>query len=305
MIFTCDYMRDDVLRHKLNDLTRKIFCFDFEDWVTNGYYEGDYIPYSFLEKDRMISNVSANKMCFMQNGIEKNYIQIGTVMTDPEYRKQGLAGKLLQKVVHEYEDRCDGFYLFANLNALHFYRELGFQELREYRYTLNKDNPEWLKNSDQNQKNQQNTSSITMFTLVNPTDMCMKQKYMDTVRNSAVNAALDQVNRFGLQMFYTADMNDVYYAKDIDCFLLMINENDTLTLESIICKKHISLKDILTRVQTECDTIQLGFAPCREDRNLFRAVPYDGGEDYRLLYKGEALRSIETEKLLFPLYSHA
>ena len=63
----------------------------FESWVTGGYFEGDYIPYSFMEEGKIIANVSANKMTFLQNGVERNYIQIGTVMTDEAYRRQGLA----------------------------------------------------------------------------------------------------------------------------------------------------------------------------------------------------------------------
>lgn len=49
MELVSDYMRDDTLRHALNELTRKTFCFDFESWVMGGYFEGDYIPYSFME----------------------------------------------------------------------------------------------------------------------------------------------------------------------------------------------------------------------------------------------------------------
>ena len=75
-----DYMRDERSRHMLNELTRKTFGFDFEGWVTGGYFEGDYIPYSLIENGMMLSNVSANKMQFDQNGTIKNYIQIGTVM---------------------------------------------------------------------------------------------------------------------------------------------------------------------------------------------------------------------------------
>lgn len=49
MELVSDYMREDTMRHALNELTRKTFFFDFEDWVTGGYFEGDYIPYSFIE----------------------------------------------------------------------------------------------------------------------------------------------------------------------------------------------------------------------------------------------------------------
>ena len=36
-----DYMLDENSRHMLNDLTTKVFGFDFEGWVTGGYFEGD------------------------------------------------------------------------------------------------------------------------------------------------------------------------------------------------------------------------------------------------------------------------
>ena len=49
MQLVSNYMRDDALRHALNDLTKKTFGFDFESWVTGGYFEGDYIPFSFIE----------------------------------------------------------------------------------------------------------------------------------------------------------------------------------------------------------------------------------------------------------------
>jgi len=131
-----NYMLDEKSRHMLNDLTRKTFGFDFEGWVTNGYFGGEYIPYSLTEEGRMLSNVSVNRMKFMQNGEEKYYIQIGTVMTDEDYRKQGLASRLIKYVIAEYENDCDGIYLFGNLDAVSFYEKMGFKTLNEYRYTV-------------------------------------------------------------------------------------------------------------------------------------------------------------------------
>ncbi len=75
----------------------------------------------------MLSNVSANRMKFLQNGEEKYYIQIGTVMTDEDYRKQGLASGLIKHVISEYENECDGIYLFGNPDAIGFYEKMGFK----------------------------------------------------------------------------------------------------------------------------------------------------------------------------------
>ena len=224
MELVSNYMRDDTLRHALNDLTKKTFGFDFESWVTGGYFEGDYISYSFIEDGTIISNVSANRMTFLQNGVEKNYIQIGTVMTDKAYRRQGLAKKLMDHVVKQYKDSCDGFYLFANLDAVDFYDKCGFSKETEYRYSI--------KNEFCMKK-----SAGEIFMPVNTGDKQMKQKYMDMVRRSAVNSSLEQLNKFGLQMFYTADMENIYYAKDMDCFIVADMEENTLLLQSIICVK--------------------------------------------------------------------
>ena len=83
---------------------------------------------------------------------------------------------------------------------------------------------------------------------VNTADGKMKQKYMDMNRHSAVNSSMEQINKFGLQMFYTADMENVCYAKDLDCFIVAETEGDTLFLQSIICENQVALSDVLCRM---------------------------------------------------------
>lgn len=292
MELVCDYMRDDTLRHALNELAKKTFWIDFEDWVTGGYFEGDYIPYSFMENGKIISNVSANRMTFLQNGVERNYIQIGTVMTDENYRRQGLAKKLIDHVIKQYKDNCDGFYLFANLEALEFYDQCGFSRVTEYRYEVKE---EFCKRRSEGER----------FMPVNTADGKMKQKYMDMIRHSAVNSSMEQINKFGLQMFYTADMENVCYAKDLDCFIVAETEGDTLFLQSIICENQVALSDVLCRMSGEYHGCRLGFTPTLKDIDMCIAEKYDGAEDYRLFYFGDQLKSIEKEKLYFPELSHA
>ena len=292
MELVSNYMRDDTLRHALNDLTKKTFGFDFEGWVTGGYFEGDYIPYSLIEDGKIISNVSANRMTFLQNGVDRNYIQIGTVMTDEAYRRQGLAKKLMEHVIKQYKDDCDGFYLFANPDAVVFYNRCGFSREMEYRYSV--------KNEFCMRK-----SAGEIFISVNAADKQMKQKYMNMVRRSAANSSLEQLNKFGLQMFYTADMENVYYSTDMDCFIVAEIEENTLLLQSIVSENNVALMDILQRVRGEYHKCQLGFVPAMKDMDICTAEKYDGADDYRLFYLGEQLKSIENEKLYFPELSHA
>jgi len=286
-----NYMRDDELRHALNDLTQKTFCFNFEGWVTGGNFEGDYIPYSFIEDGKILANVSANRMQFMQNGVVKNYIQLGTVMTDEAYRKQGLAGKLIKHVVEIYEKNCDGIYLFGNLDALGFYRKMGFREGLQYTCSVKK---EFLPNA-----------AASGFAPVDPEDASIKEKYMDAVRNSAVNSSLEQINKFGLQLFYTSSLEGIFYAEDIDCFISYERDGATLILNSVISKNKVSLKEVLDRLEGNVSEIRLGFTPLADDLKMCDLAEYDGADDYRLFYIGDEIKSIETEKLYFPEFSHA
>lgn len=292
MELVCDYMLDDTLRHALNELTRKTFCFDFEKWVTGGYFEGDYIPYSFMEDGKIVSNVSANRMHFMQNGVIKNYIQIGTVMTDKEYRGQGLAGKLIKYVIKQYEKECDGFYLFGNLSATGFYRKLMFQEGMQYRYFVKEE----LCKKEKAGK---------AFVSVKKLSPDIKKKYLEMVRSSEINSSFEQINKYGLQLFYTSDMDHVYYADDMDCFIVLCAEENDFCLQSVLCKDRISIQDILQRIDMQYDKCRLGFTPSAEDMKMCVADRYDGGEDYRFFYMGQELLAVQNQKLYFPELSHA
>lgn len=288
-----DYMRDDTMRHALNELTARTFGFDFESWVMNGYFEGDYIPYSFEEDGKVISNVSVNLMKFQVNEKQKNYIQIGTVMTDEHYRRQGLARKLMEQVISDYQEKCDGIYLFANLEALDFYRKLGFQERHEYRYGL------------KGEVKIAKVKETDAFIPVKDNDTDLKKRYLEFVRTGKVCSSFEQVNKYGLQLFYTAGFENVYYSNAIDCFCVMEMDGDTLEIQSVLGKEEISLEKVIGFISQDYQKLRLGFTPKAMDAHLFEVAPYDGEDDYRLFCIGEDLARIEKEQLYFPTFSHA
>lgn len=291
MEFISDYMRVDTYRHMLNELTRNTFGFDFESWVTKGYFEGDYIPNSFMEEGRIVSNVSVNRMKFMQNGSLRYYIQIGTVMTDEDYRNQGLAAKLMKYVVEEYEQECDGIYLFGNLSALDFYRKLGFKEENQYRYFVKEEFCHFDKSKDR-------------FKPIKNMGDEIKKKYSDLVRDSVYHSSFEQTNKFGLQMFYTAGLENVFYADDIECFIVL-DQDECAVLKSVLCKEKVALKDVVQRIDLDSHKCRLGFTPLESDMKLCISEVYDGADDYRLFYRGKKLESIEQDQLYFPDLSHA
>ena len=256
-----------------------------DDVITLKAIEYDY---KLMFEDRTISVLTYNKETLLAEKMQ-------TIIN------RGIANTRLRDFYDVYSimnfygeqiEKCDGFYLFANLEALDFYRKLGFKEETEYRYSLKK---EFCRQEVAGE----------VFTKVGEADEAMKQKYLNAVRHSAANAALEQVNKFGLQLFYTADLENVYYAEDLDCFIVMEMEADTLLLQSIICKEKVALREVLLRIDQPFEKCILGFAPWQEDAGLCDAQSYDGEDDYRLFYLGQKVESIEQEKLYFPELSHA
>lgn len=290
-----NYFRDDMRRAALNALTKETFGFDFTDWYGGGYFTGDYIPYSFETDGKIISNASANIMKFVLTdacgkGIERTYIQIGTVMTAPEYRRRGLAGRLIREIIKDYKDQCDGIYLFANLSALDFYKDLGFWESIQYRRSVKKDTlsmkrePDFVGIADKKEK---------------------RQQYLAMVQDGVCSSAFEQTNKFGLQMFYTGDFQNVYYSESLDCFAAYEHDDHTLYLNSIIADQYISAADILAKIPLRYDQTVVGFTPRKTDSQLFESEEFDGGNDYRLFCMGDTLKEIEEKRLYFPEYSHA
>ena len=65
-------------------------------------------------------------MDFQLDGRRRTYLQLGTVMTHPDYRGMGLSRFLMEWILQNWSDRCDGIYLFANDTVLDFYPKFGF-----------------------------------------------------------------------------------------------------------------------------------------------------------------------------------
>ena len=82
-------------------------------------------------------------------------------------------------------------------------------------------------------------------------------------------------------------------------------QGQELCLKSIICREKLPLEQILQRIPFPFNQLTLGFAPRSEDAPLFLAQPFDGGEDYRFLFRGSQLKNIAKERLYFPELSHA
>ena len=112
-------------------LAQQVFDLSFQNWYEQGWWGERYIPYTFFEGGRAVANASVNLIDTMDDGRPKRYIQIGTVMTHPDFRGLGLSRRLITTLLTDWMERCDGIYLYANDTVLDFYPKFGFIQAEE------------------------------------------------------------------------------------------------------------------------------------------------------------------------------
>jgi hypothetical protein len=73
----------------------------------------------------------------------------------------------------------------------------------------------------------------------------IKKKYLDLVRNNECHSSFEQMNKYGLQMFYTAGLDNVFYADDIEKAIAVLDmgvdtilTNDYLKISNAV-KEHL------------------------------------------------------------------
>lgn len=327
-----DYMQDAAARAALGALTQAAFGFDFEAWAARGFCaHGAYVPYSFEEDGRILSNVSVSRMEFCLNGEKRRWLQLGTVATREDMRGRGLARRLVEIALADSMDGCDGVYLFANPEAAGFYEKCGLTRGIEYRSFpraeayLNTDArlssmrergdscaearldtgvrlPLARERGDSRAEARLDTGA--RFVPVNPGDERALAAYQRAVHETEPYAALWQENGFGLAMFYTMNAENAYYCPALDAHAVV----EDGSLNAVFARNMPLLRAVLAALaaseNVETPTV-IGFTPRPEDADACVREPWDGGDDYRLYGRGRVLEEIAANRLCFPALSHA
>ncbi|MBK1812753.1 GNAT family N-acetyltransferase [Clostridium sp. YIM B02505] len=279
------YKDNDELRKSLNELTEKTFSFNFENWYSNGFWEDKFIPHSLVDGDKVIANVSVNIMDFDLDGIEKHYIQIGTVMTDKYYRGQGLSRYLMQRVIGEYKETSDGIYLFANDSVINFYPKFGFKSSKQYQYS----------------KDIYSINNVKKIQQVNMSDEVKWKDFFKTVMNSVSNDRFT-MNNPGLIAFWTRWSDCVYYLAEQEVYIIADVKDDNLYIKQIISSHKVDLEEVISSFGDSIKKVRLGFTPYDVTGYIINEYHED---DCTVFILGKDLECIETKKLIFPTLSHA
>lgn len=283
--FVNNYKEDDKLRSSFNELTRKTYGFDFEQWYQLGYWKERYIPYSFTYKDEIVANVSVNKIDFMIEGDVKNTIQIGTVMTDKLHRNRGLIRKLMDIVLKEYEGCSDFMYLFANDSVVEMYPKFGFEKVDEYQ-------------SIKQIKKKKNDFTIRKLEMDNRND---KNIFTRLASNAKSISKISMLDNFGLIMFYCNSFmkNNIYYIKQLNIAVIVEYYGNKLYLQDVFSEKDFNLDSVINALSNHENTmVILGFTPL-EDKSFSTKILKE--EDTTLFVRGKNI----IGKTMFPIISHA
>lgn len=303
-----DYMQDAAARAALGALTQAAFGFDFEAWAARGFCaHGAYVPYSFEEDGRILSNVSVNRMEFCLNGEKRRWLQLGTVATREDMRGRGLARRLVEIALADSMDGCDGVYLFANPEAAGFYEKCGFTRGIEYRSFpraeayLNTDARLSSMRERGDSCAEARLDTGARFVPVNPGDERALAAYQRAVHETEPYAALWQENGFGLAMFYTMNAENAYYCPALDAHAVV----EDGSLNAVFARNMPLLRAVLAASENVETPTVIGFTPRPEDVDACVREPWDGGDDYRLYGRGRVLEEIAANRLSFPALSHA
>jgi GNAT superfamily N-acetyltransferase len=286
--FARDFKHVKDIRISFDRLTESVFGFSLENWYNDGLWGDNYIPYSLLHNNKVVSNVSISKIEFDIEGKRKTGIQIGTVMTDEKYRNKGLNKHLMKKVMHEWKDQTDFVYLFANDSVLDFYPKFNFKVVEEYQHSKTIDT-------------HSASSSWKKLNMEDPTDVAF---LMGRIKDSTPIAKISMRNNASLIMFYCNSFkkSSIFYIKELDAIAIADFKGNTVYLDDIFSIGPIEINSVIHSISDKrILQVILGFTPLDDsgfEKHLLK------GTDKLFMLK-DKFEFFTNKHWMFPVLSHA
>lgn len=286
-IFSKEIREHRERRLSFDALSQETFGLSFEEWYKAGFWTDKYQPYTLSDGERVVANASVNIIDTVWEDLPKRYVQIGTVMTAPEYRHMGLSGFLINRIFDDWLHRCNAVYLFANDSVLDFYPKFGFVKANQYQATIQVEPRE---------------SRVRKLDMADKSDVALLHTYY---QKSNPFSVLPMKNCWGLLMFYcSAFMKDcVYYVEDSDAIVIAEQDKTGLTVFDVFTESEDTLSYIISAIAHSANApTRLGFSlkgASEDDLSLLRE------ENTTLFVFGKKENLFQHHKTMFPLLSHA
>lgn len=284
-----DYKNIDILRKSFNNLSQNTFGINFEEWYQKELWNDKYECYSIKVDNKIVSNASVSKYQFIINGKIKNALQIGTVMTDKEYQKKGLAKQIMNFILKKFENEYDILYLFANNSVADFYPKFGFKRIKQFQ----------LYSTEKIEKS--NKFLFQRLNMDNLSDLFLLKKIgLNRLPNSK---NFDVINGYEIMFWYCLNVfrDNIYYDDKEDVLVIYTIDNNTLNIHDIILRKNKNYREIIASIITD-EIKEISFDFNFDSNNIELDQRILDEDDNILFFKGDL---DETIKIIHPITSHA
>jgi len=282
--FYKNFQKDEKLRHSLDLLSQKTFGgLSFEKWYKQGCWNKKCIPYTLFEGDKAVANILVNIFTIVIDDEQKRYIQLGTVMTDCEYKNNGLSRFLMTRILEDWQNQCDAIYLYANDSVVNFYPKFGFIKEAEYQYNMNV---------------LPKKGNIRKLDISNDKD---KEILIEKCKRSNPFYAIQMIDSYEFIMFHciTFMKDNIYFLEDFDAVVIAKHNNRSLFCFDVFCDEDKSLNEILSVVaDSNSSNVTLGFTP-KDAHNC--KVTLSEEEDTTLFVLKSKDNIFKKNKLMFPM----
>ena len=276
-------MKNNATRAAYNALATETFGLSFEDWYQSGHFDGSHIPYTFFDGDVAVANISINMMDVEFSGKVKKYIQLGTVMTRPEWRGKGLQKLIFNEIMADFDGKFDCMFLFANKNVLNFYPKLGFEKAVEYSFE---------------KAITPKPANVKKLDMAKAEDVALFKSYYEKGNSFS---AFEVKNGFALEMFYCGGpySENVFYIDEYNAVVVAETDENTVTCLDIFGGGNYTAEEIMSAFGKE--KLAMGFTP--KDSTGFDIQPINDEDTVLFVYSGGE-NIFSDKKLLFPMISH-
>jgi GNAT superfamily N-acetyltransferase len=255
----------------------------FRRWYELGGWSPDYRAFALVDGERIIANVSVQRMKLIVEGRERVGWQLGAVGVLPDYRGRGFQRRLMQHVLAQLNPK-DVVLLFANEEALEFYPLFGFRRATEWLHCIEHS--------------------------VEPGSGSLRRLSIDSAADRELFArlaarALPVTERFGARdygavlFWYWAGFhaNHFYYHEADDAIVVAEQDMEVLRILDVLAAQPIDLMSYLPQlVQEPVDHIEFGFTP---ECHWPQAVPECEYLESALFVRGEI--DLPVRPFKFPL----
>jgi hypothetical protein len=213
-----------------------------------------------------------------------NAIQIGTVMTQKEFRGQGLGVILTSRVLEKYGLESDFFYLFAHNKVWDYYQNQGFVPVNQFVYSLNIETPP------------SSCEPLRKLDLSDPKDFETIVRL--SKKRNPVSKTLGILDDTSVFLFYclNAYRNHLFYSDAMDCLLVFTGGKDRVVhVFDVLCPFEVGLADILSWIGPENSGAERVIFHFKPDYADLTVEPEVLGSSEKMFFKGD----VSIQSLLF------